>query len=42
METIKWYNIIDRYYAGDSIGVIAEGGAGGTVWFERALIGLKA
>ena len=30
------------YYIGDSIGAMAEGGAGSTVGYERALIGLKA
>ncbi len=35
-------NLIRLYYLGDSIGAVAEGGAGGTVSYERALTGLKA
>ena len=39
--SIQWKDPIELYYAGDSIGAIAEGGAGGTVSYERALTGLK-
>lgn len=34
--------LLKLYYIGDSIGAMAEGGAGGTVSYERALAGLKA
>ncbi len=36
------YQSIKLYYIGDSIGAMAEGGAGKTVSYERALTGLKA
>jgi len=39
---LTWDAPIDLYYKGDSIGAIAEGGAGGTVSYERAMTGLKA
>jgi hypothetical protein len=39
---LTWDDPIELYYKGDSIGAIAEGGAGGTVSYEQAINGLKA
>jgi hypothetical protein len=39
---LAWNDPMDLYYMGDSIGAIAEGGAGGTVSYEHAVTGLKA
>ena len=38
----SFYQSIKLYYIGDSIGAMAEGGAGKTVSYGRALTGLKA
>lgn len=38
----SWNEPIELYYAGDSIGAMAEGSSGGTVPFEKAITGLQA
>ena len=42
MFELRWNELIDLYYAGDSIGAMAEGCSGGTVPFEKAITGLQA
>ena len=42
MFKLSWNEPIDLYYAGDSIGAVAEGAAGGKVSFDKAITGLQA
>ena len=42
MFELRWNELIDLYYAGDSIGAMAEGCSGGTVPFEKVITGVQA
>ena len=42
MFNLSWNEPVDLYYAGDSIGAVAEGAAGGKVSFDKAITGLQA